>query len=188
MYMKKFYTSLSTVIVAISFNLQIAHASPVTLLTNDTSASASQTSTSIALQKLTWLGGSWNASNEKQTIDEHWSLQGESLLGISRTMEAGKSKAFELLLIEKQGDDFVLRLRFFGPSIDKATRGKEEPLRLKVVQADEQGLRCEGIDSETGTTLIYTKLSANTMQAQISKVREGKTVWQESYQFRRSAQ
>jgi hypothetical protein len=186
--MKKFYTGLSTILIAIAVNGQWVHASPATLLTPDTNTSASQTTTNITLQKLTWLHGSWSASNEKQTIDEHWSLQGESLLGISRTMEAGKSRAFELLLIEKQGDDFILRLRFFGPAIDKATRGKEEPLRLKVVQADELGLRCEGIDSETGTTLLYTKLSANTMQAQISKVREGKLVWQETYQFRRSAQ
>jgi hypothetical protein len=183
--MKKFYTSLSTVLVAIAVNVQSVHASPVTLLTTDSSVSVSQTTAGISLQKLTWLHGSWSANNEKQTIDEHWSLQAESLLGISRTIEAGKSKAFELLLIEKQGDDFVLRLRFFGPAIDKATRGKDEPLRLKVVQADEQSLRCEGIDSETGTTLTYTKLSANTMQAQISKVREGKMVWQESYQFHR---
>lgn len=186
--MKKFYTSLSTILVAIAGYEQSVHASPASLPNTEISTSISQTTPSIALQKLTWLQGTWSASNEKQTIDEHWSLQGETLLGISRTMEAGKSKAFELLLIEKQGDDFILRLRFFGPSIDKATRGKDEPLRLKVVQADEQGLRCEGIENEIGTTLTYTKLSATTMQAQISKVREGKMVWQETYQFHRSAQ
>ena len=103
-------------------------------------------------------------------------------------MEENKSKAFELLLIEKLGDDLILRLRFFGPAIDKATRGKEEPLRLKVVQADAQQLVCEGIGGETGTTLTYTKLSANSMQAQIRKVRDGAVVWQESYAFNRISQ
>ena len=186
--MKKFYTSLSTILVAIAVNEQWVYANPATGLNTEIISSISQTTPSVTLQKITWLQGSWSASNEKQTIDEHWSLQAESLLGISRTMEAGKSKAFELLLIEKQGDDFILRLRFFGPAIDKATRGKDEPLRLKVVQADEQTLRCEGIENEVGTTLTYTKLSATEMQAQISKVREGKLVWQESYQFSRSAQ
>lgn len=139
----------------------------------------------LDLQNLRWILGSWHAKNAKQSTDEHWSLQGDSLLGISRTTEENKSKAFELLLIEKLGDDLILRLRFFGPAIDKATRGKEEPLRLKVVQADAQQLVCEGIGGETGTTLTYTKLSANSMQAQIRKVRDGAVVWQESYAFNR---
>lgn len=143
---------------------------------------------SIDVQNLHWLHGSWQATNARQKIDEHWSLQGDSLLGISRTMEENKSKAFELLLIEKQGEDFILRLRFFGPAIDKATRGKEEPLRLKVVQADAQQLLCEGIATEVGTTLTYTKLNANSIQAQIRKVRDGTVVWQESYTFSRAVQ
>ena len=178
--MKIFYTVLSAFIAAISLSVSTAGASQYN--------ASNQASSDVSIQKLAWMLGSWSAENDQQTIDEQWSLQAESLLGISRTMEAGKSKAFELLLIEKQGDDFILRLRFFGPSIDKATRGKENPLRLKVIQADEQILRCEGIDSELGTSLIYSKLSATTMQAQISKVREGKIVWQESYQFTRVPQ
>lgn len=149
----------------------------------------------VDLQLLRWMTGNWqaliatdanNTNNDKQNIDEHWSLQGNSLLGISRTMEGNHSKAFELLLIETQGEDLIVRLRFFGPSIEKATRGKDEPLRLKVVQADAQLLVCEGIGNETGTTLTYTKLSADSMQAQIRKVRDGNIVWQEEYAFQRA--
>lgn len=146
----------------------------------------------VDLQLLRWMTGSWhalianNTNNAKQNIDEHWSLQGNSLLGISRTMEGNSSKTFELLLIETQGDDLIVRLRFFGPSIEKATRGKDEPLRLKVVQADAQQLICEGIGNEIGTTLTYIKLSADSMQAQIRKVRDGHIVWQEEYAFQRA--
>lgn len=142
----------------------------------------------IDLQLLRWMTGNWQANNTKQNIDEHWSLQGDSLLGISRTLEGNNSKAFELLLIETQGEDLIVRLRFFGPAIDKATRGKDEPLRLKVIQADAQHLICEGIGNEVGTTLSYTKLSAERMQAQIRKVRDGNIVWQEDYAFQRASQ
>jgi len=139
----------------------------------------------IQIQDLTWLLGSWTAVTEKQIIDEHWALQNQSLMGISRTTEGEKSKAVELLFIEKQDEDWILRLRFFGPAIERATRGKDEPLRLKVMQADAEQLRCEGIGSEVGTTLTYTKLSTNSMRAEIRKMREGKLVWSETYQFQR---
>lgn len=146
---------------------------------------ASESKASIQIQDLTWLLGSWTAITGKQIIDEHWALQKQSLMGVSRTTEAEKSKAVELLFIEKQDEDWILRLRFFGPAIDRATRGKDEPLRLKVMQADAEQLRCEGIGSETGTTLTYTKLSVHSMRAEIRKVREGKLVWSETYQFQR---
>lgn len=142
----------------------------------------------IDLQNLRWIVGDWQSSQGKQTIDEHWSLAGDSLLGISRSLEENRSKAVELLLIEKQENDYLLRLRFFGPAIDKATRGKDQPLRLKVVQADAEKLHCEGIDAETGTTVIYTNLSPLSMTAQIRKIRDGAVVWQEDYVFKRMPQ
>lgn len=142
--------------------------------------------TSINLQDLRWMTGSWHTSNGQQNVDEHWSLQGESLVGISRTLENNKSKVVELLLIEKQGEDWLLRLRFFGPAIDKATRGKDEPLRLKVIHADAQQLMCEGIGNEIGTTLSYTRIGNQKMQAKISKMRGETLVWQEEYAFERA--
>lgn len=147
--------------------------------------SVSEAQTRVEIQDLTWMLGSWTAITEKQIIDEHWALQGQSLMGISRTTEADKSKAVELLFIEKQDQDWIVRLRFFGPAIERATRGKDEPLRLKVVHADTTELRCEGIGVEIGTTLTYTKLTTNSMRAEIRKVREGKLVWSETYQFQR---
>lgn len=149
-------------------------------------ASTTNSKATPDLQQLRWMTGSWHANNAKQNIDEHWSLQGDSLLGISRTLEGNNSKAFELLLIEAQGEDLILRLRFFGPAIEKATRGKDEPLRLKVIQADAQQLICEGIGNEVGTRLSYTKINAESMQAQIRKTRDGSIVWQEEYAFQRA--
>lgn len=147
--------------------------------------SVSEPQARIQILDLTWMLGSWTAVTEKHIIDEHWALQGQSLMGISRTTEAEKSKAVELLFIEKQDEDWIVRLRFFGPAIDHATRGKDEPLRLKVVHASTTELRCEGIGGEIGTKLTYTKLTANSMRAEIRKVREGRLVWSETYQFQR---
>jgi hypothetical protein len=180
--MKKYWrTRIFALNLAMFSTLCVAQQTPPSTNT----INSSENETSIQIQNLTWLLGSWTAITEKQIIDEHWVLQNQSLMGISRTTEGEKSKAVELLFIEKQEEDWILRLRFFGPAIERATRGKDEPLRLKVMRADAEQLRCEGIGSEVGTTLTYTKLSSNSMRAEIRKIREGKLVWSETYQFQR---
>jgi len=137
------------------------------------------------LEALAWLQGRWQAQKGPQVVEEQWSLQGASLLGVSWTLAAGQSRSFEMLLLEKQGDDWVLRLRMFGPALDKATRGKEEPLRLKLVAADATHFRCEGLGPEEGTTLIYERTGPDKMQARIAKTRDGRVLWSESFDFKK---
>ncbi len=145
-----------------------------------------QAPTAPDLSSLAWLQGRWIATKGAETVEEQWSLQGTSLLGVSRTLVGGQSRGVELLMLEKQGPDLVLRLRMFGPALDKAGRGKEEPLRLKLVEADATHFRCEGIGPEAGTVLIYERKGADGLQAHISKTREGKVVWEERFSFQRA--
>ena len=141
---------------------------------------------SLKIENLTWIQGRWISRNAKQIVEEQWSLQGQSLLGVSRTMEAEKSKALEILMLEKKDDDWIMRLRFFGPAIDKASRGKDEPLRLKLVEADHTHFTCIGIGAEEGTTLTYTLKNAQILHAKITKMHDGKIVWGEEFEFVKS--
>lgn len=136
-------------------------------------------------QALVWIQGRWTERRNDQLIEEHWSLAGQSLLGVSRTLAGVRSRTFELFTLERDGEDWVMRLRMFGPALDKATRGKDEPLRLKLVEADARHFRCEGVGSETGTTLVYELESPGRLNARITKTRDGKVVWQERYRFTR---
>ncbi|MBY0574342.1 MAG: hypothetical protein K2P84_11735 [Undibacterium sp.] len=147
-------------------------------------AAWAQTST-LEIARLSWLQGTWITTQGKQIIDEHWSLEGQSLLGVSRTMEDEHSRAVEMMMLEKNGQEFIMRLRFFGPAIDKATRGKDQPLRLQLVEADAVHFLCLGIESEEGTRLSYTLTSPTTLHAIISKTKDGKVVWQEEFSFTR---
>jgi hypothetical protein len=145
-------------------------------------------SADIDFESLSWLAGTWTARDGTKMIEEHWSKLGLSLFGSSRTMEADKSKAIELLLLEKRDDEWLMRLRFFGPAMDKALRGKDAPLLLKLVEADKQHFKCIGIGNEEGTTLIYQLKTPDTLHASISKIREAKEVWREEYVFHRTTQ
>ncbi len=137
------------------------------------------------LQTLKWLEGRWTSPVKDGVIEEHWSLQGHSLLGVSRTMSGPQSKALELLMLEEIEGKTIMRLRFFGPAMEKALRGKDEPLRLALVEADEQHFVCMGIGSEEGTRLEYRILTPNSMRAEISKMRDGKLVFSEQFEFSR---
>lgn len=53
-----------------------------------------------ALQRLTWLSGTWTIRNGKRTTEEHWRpLQGTTLLGCSHTFSDSKTHFFEHLRI-----------------------------------------------------------------------------------------
>lgn len=137
------------------------------------------------LRALAWIQGRWTERRNDELIEEHWSLVEQSLLGVSRTMKEGRSSAFELFTLERDGEDWVMRIRMFGPGLDKATRGKDEPLRLKLVEADTQHFRCEGVGPETGTALVYELSGPGRLTARITKTRDRKVVWSESHQFTR---
>lgn len=54
-----------------------------------------------------WLSGHWCAESGGELIEEHWlSAQGDLMLGLSRTMKAGKTVSFEFLRIKR--DDQIV--------------------------------------------------------------------------------
>ncbi len=136
------------------------------------------------LQALAWLSGRWMGREGTESFEEQWSLQGESLLGVARTLEKGRSTFVELFALERSGEDWVLRVRMFGPALDRALRGKEEPLRLRLVEVDARHFRCEGLGPDRGTVLTYTLEAPDRILAQLSKTREGQPVV-EAYRFTR---
>lgn len=137
------------------------------------------------LRNLAWLHGHWQSQTEAGQVDETWSLQGNSLLGVSRGLKQGLSTHIELLLLEPDSTGYQMRLRFFSAAAELALRGKDQPLRLQLVSADQQHLLCQGIGPEAGTSLSYRLLQADKMEAELIKRRDGVVVHREYYQFTR---
>jgi hypothetical protein len=136
------------------------------------------------LKTLSWLSGRWVGAEGPERFEEAWSLEGQSLLGVARTLKGDRSTFVELFMLEADGADLVLRLRMFGPALDRALRGKEEPLRLKLVAADATHFQCEGLGPEVGTTLTYRLEAPDRLRATLTKVKEGRTFTQ-TYAFTR---
>ena len=94
------------------------------------------------LSQLSWLQGQWQAQAGDSQIDESWSLQGNSLLGVSRSLQQGLSTEIELMVLEPWEQTYQMRLRFFSAAAEKALRGKDQPLRLELISADQQHFVC----------------------------------------------
>ena len=59
----------------------------------------------LTLQDLAWLAGGWQLANGARCIEEHWMQpSGNMLIGASRTVEGGRTVAFEFLRIEARAD------------------------------------------------------------------------------------
>lgn len=65
-----------------------------------------------------WLKGAWAGKFKDDAIEEQWS--GEhcgTMMGMFRWMRDGQVRFYELILIEPEGDDLVLRLKHFNPGL-----------------------------------------------------------------------
>jgi hypothetical protein len=59
----------------------------------------------LTLHDLAWLAGDWQMTAGPRCIEERWTLPSSNLLvGMSRTVEGGRTVAFEFLRIEARAD------------------------------------------------------------------------------------
>lgn len=64
----------------------------------------------VAQSPLAWLAGAWSGTMGRAAIEEQWlPPAGNSLLGVSRTIAAGRMVSFEYLrIIERNGETFYI--------------------------------------------------------------------------------
>ena len=61
-----------------------------------------------ALADLAWMTGSWVGTTRGIEMEEHWTApKGNSMIGIHRDVENGRTLSFEFLRIEQRGDQIV---------------------------------------------------------------------------------
>src|SRR4051812_46103554 len=59
----------------------------------------------LSLADIAWLGGDWEMSAGTRCVEEHWTSPSSNLLvGMSRTVEGGRTTSFEFVRIEARAD------------------------------------------------------------------------------------
>lgn len=119
------------------------------------------------MEELAWLAGSWHGTFGDSRIEETWTAPSNgALLGMSR-MGGGRGAAtYEILLIEQEGEDVMLRLKLFGPRLHDRN-GKV--IEMKQTRSGERDATFEGVQDGRPERLRYWINEQDELQARLEK-------------------
>jgi uncharacterized protein DUF6265 len=117
-----------------------------------------------SLDKLGWLAGKWQLEEHGRTIDEQWTTpSGGMMLGVSRTVQDGKTLSFEFLrIVERQGGLYYIAQPEGRPPTEFRLASVEDnewifenpahafPRKIRYKRLSDDSLRAR-IEDETGT-------------------------------------
>jgi len=126
------------------------------------------------LADLQFMAGQWKTSSDWGDMDEYWSSpNGNCMMCTFRCVKNGNPIFYEFILIEQNETDEapVMKLRHFSPG-SIGWEDKESPYLYPLVSIAGQKAVFERPDKET--TLIYERLSENTLKSVLIQVKDGK--------------
>lgn len=117
------------------------------------------------MRVLAWISGCWENSQGISTVEERWTkLAGESMLGVSRTVKAGKTVAYEFIRIMKQGDDIYY----------VACPSGQKEAQFKLAKWSEHDATFENPDHDFPQRIVYRKMEDGSLHARIEGTSKGK--------------
>jgi uncharacterized protein DUF6265 len=126
-------------------------------------AGARQTPTPF--DKLSWMAGCWQGQMGSGKTQEQWMKpEGDSMLGMSRTVVNGKTPFFEFLQIKRDGEDLVYLARPQG----------KEPTPFKLVKLNEGAAVFENLQHDFPQRIAYQRQIDGSLIAAIEGEDKGK--------------
>ena len=117
------------------------------------------------IEQLAWLSGTWEETAGKASIEEHWTdVKGGTLFGVSRTVVAGKTVAFEFLRIEARADGIFYVAQPNG----------RPPTDFKLVRLEGESVTFENPHHDFPQRIIYKKNTDGALHARVEGARDGK--------------
>src|SRR5215207_2128187 len=82
---------------------------------------------------LAWFTGVWLGDRAGDHVEEHWSTPaGGAIMGMFRWLHAGQVRFYELMTLESDGAELILRIKHFHPGL-KGWEEKDESVSLVLV-------------------------------------------------------
>ena len=114
------------------------------------------TASAADLNELEWLAGSWTLTKGERTIEEQWMKPvGGMMVGMGRTLRAGKTVEFEFLRIEQRGEDLVYIAQPNGAP----------PTEFKMVKITANEIVFENLQHDYPQQIIYTRNADGSVSA-----------------------
>jgi uncharacterized protein DUF6265 len=122
--------------------------------------------TKTTFDKLAWIAGCWEGQMGAGKTQEHWMRpEGDSMLGMSRTVVNGKTPFFEFLQIKREGEDLYYVARPQG----------KEPTSFKLVKLNDGEAVFENPQHDFPQRIVYAKQIDGTLLATIEGQEKGKS-------------
>lgn len=118
-----------------------------------------------AFDKLSWIAGCWEGAMGGGKTQEQWMKpEGDSMLGMSRTVVNGKTPFFEFLQIKRDGEDLVYIARPQG----------KEPTPFKLVKLNDSAAVFENLQHDFPQRIAYQRQIDGSLLAAIEGEEKGK--------------
>lgn len=128
------------------------------------------------VQIISWLDGRWVKAYGDNFMEEHWSNMGGTFVGMCREMKDGDSTFIEIMVIEPDGGDTVMRIRHFGPGLKSAWEEKDKPMTFKLGEHSKKTAVFEGTGVNQGEKIVYSLLAKDILDVTTEFLRDGKKV------------
>jgi len=118
-----------------------------------------------AFDRLVWMAGCWEGQMGSGKTQEQWMRpDGNSMLGMSRTVVNGKTPFFEFLQIKPDGEDIVYMARPQG----------NEPTAFKLVKLNEGMAVFENAQHDFPRRITYQRQIDGSLSARLEGTQNGK--------------
>ena len=117
------------------------------------------------LSNLAWLAGCWQSGSGEMATAEHWlAPAGDTMIGVSRTVRAGATVAFEYMQIRREAD---------GSLAFVAQPGGRPPTVFPLLSIAPHEAVFENTGNDFPQRIIYASTDGNRLDARIEGVRNG---------------
>ena len=118
-----------------------------------------------SFEKLAWIAGCWQGQMGSGKTQEQWMKpEGDSMLGMSRTVVKGRTPFFEFPQIKRDGEDLVYIARPQG----------KEPTPFKLVKLNESAAVFENLQHDFPQRITYQRQIDGSLIATLEGEANGK--------------
>lgn len=131
-----------------------------------------------SVEDLAFVTGAWTGTLGDRTIEQHWSapLAG-CIVAMYRSIRAGKPTLYELLAIEQDGDDVVLRIKHLAPGAGLVSReAKDQSIDHRLVRLDGRTAVFDSMEPAPPIRVTFNSPDAGTLNITVERQQEGKMV------------
>ena len=131
-----------------------------------------------SVEQLAWVAGAWTGTLGERTVEQHWSAPlGGSIIAMYRSIQANKATLYELLAIEQEGENVVLRIKHFAPGPGLVSQeAKDESVNNTLVKLEDRLAVFEGGTAASPVRITFTSPDPATLNITVARQRNGAPV------------